>query len=45
MARVHLIPFAAPDALLVELFTNEGIGTMVVADRAAIATPPAGAQP
>ncbi len=33
-ARVHLIPFAAPDALLVELFTNEGIGTMVVADRA-----------
>lgn len=32
--RVHLIPFAAPDALLVELFTNEGIGTMVVASHA-----------
>ena len=45
VARVHLIPFAAPDALLVELFTNEGIGTMVVADRAAGATPPAGAAP
>jgi len=30
VARVHLIPFATPDALLVELFTNEGIGTLVV---------------
>ena len=40
VARVHLIPFAAPDALLVELFTNEGIGTMVVADRAAAAAVP-----
>ena len=28
--RVHLVPFATPDALLVELFTNEGIGTLVV---------------
>jgi len=40
VARVHLIPFAAPDALLVELFTNEGIGTMVVADRTALAAAP-----
>ena len=45
VARVHLIPFAGPDALLVELFTNEGIGTMVVADRTALAAPPAGAEP
>jgi acetylglutamate kinase len=28
--RVHLIPFAAADALLAEVFTNEGIGTLVV---------------
>jgi len=44
--RVHLVPFATPDALLVELFTNEGIGTMVVADAqaaAAAAQEPAGA--
>ena len=29
--RVHLVPFGGRDALLAELFTNEGIGTMVVA--------------
>lgn len=34
--RVHLVPFAAPDALLVELFTNEGIGTLVVPSVAAL---------
>ncbi|MEO8276453.1 MAG: acetylglutamate kinase [Thermoanaerobaculia bacterium] len=35
--RVHLVPFAVGDALLVELFTNEGIGTLVVRDVAALA--------
>jgi acetylglutamate kinase len=38
--RVHLVPFAAPDALLVELFTNEGIGTLVVPSVAALAATP-----
>ena len=40
--RVHLVPFATPDALLIELFTNEGIGTLVVSSVAAI---PAAAVP
>jgi acetylglutamate kinase len=35
--RVHLVPFATPDALLVELFTNEGIGTLVVESVEALA--------
>jgi len=35
VARVHVIPAGAPDALLAEVFTNEGIGTMVVSDAAA----------
>ncbi len=35
--RVHLVPFATPDALLAELFTNEGIGTLVVPSVAALA--------
>ena len=30
--RVHVIPAGAPDALLAEVFTNEGVGTMVVAN-------------
>ncbi len=41
--RVHLVPFATRDALLIELFTNEGIGTLVVpsiADLAALAPAP-----
>ena len=28
--RVHVISFALPDSLLLEIFTNEGIGTLVV---------------
>jgi acetylglutamate kinase len=28
--RVHLIPYAVADSLLIEVFTNEGIGTLVV---------------
>jgi acetylglutamate kinase len=30
--RAHLVAYAQPDALLAEVFTNEGIGTLVVAD-------------
>lgn len=30
--RVHMIPFALPDSLLIEVFTNEGIGTLIVDD-------------
>ncbi|MGH9321799.1 MAG: acetylglutamate kinase [Vicinamibacteria bacterium] len=28
--RVHVVSFAEPDALLVEVFTNEGAGTLIV---------------
>jgi acetylglutamate kinase len=34
--RVHLISHAVADSLLLEIFTNEGIGTLVVADVAAL---------
>jgi len=30
--RVHVIAYAAPDSLLLEVFTNEGTGTLVVDD-------------
>jgi acetylglutamate kinase len=30
--RVHVLSFKSPDALLAEIFTNEGLGTLVVAD-------------
>ncbi|MFS8609472.1 MAG: acetylglutamate kinase, partial [Gammaproteobacteria bacterium] len=30
--RVHVISYALPDGLLLEVFTNEGTGTMVVSD-------------
>ena len=30
--RVHVISYASPDSLLLELFTNEGTGTLVVDD-------------
>lgn len=30
--RVHIISYSAPDSLLAEVFTNEGTGTLVVAD-------------
>jgi acetylglutamate kinase len=39
VSRVHLVPFAGRDALLAELFTNEGIGTMVVASIEAMKSP------
>ena len=30
--RVHVISYAQPDSLLLEIFTNEGTGTLVVSD-------------
>jgi acetylglutamate kinase len=30
--RVHVISYKSPDAILAEVFTNEGTGTLVVAD-------------
>jgi acetylglutamate kinase len=30
--RVHVIGYSAPDSILTEVFTNEGTGTLVVAD-------------
>jgi acetylglutamate kinase len=34
--RVHIISYHAPDSLLAEIFTNEGTGTLVVADLIAL---------
>ncbi|HXV62197.1 MAG TPA: acetylglutamate kinase [Vicinamibacteria bacterium] len=34
--RVHLISYRVPDSLLLEVFTNEGTGTLVVKDTAAL---------
>src|ERR1700689_2600979 len=31
--RVHVISYSAPDSILAEVFTNEGTGTLIVADR------------
>jgi acetylglutamate kinase len=41
--RVHIISYRSPDSLLAEIFTNEGTGTMVVADLNALS--PAEQQP
>lgn len=30
--RVHVISYSAPDSILAEVFTNEGTGTLIVAD-------------
>ena len=42
--RVHVISYAAPDALLAEVFTNEGTGTLVVADTKALSPAEQGAR-
>jgi len=34
--RVHVITYKSPDSLLAEIFTNEGTGTLVVADLKAL---------
>ena len=41
--RVHIISYAAADALLAEVFTNEGTGTLVVADTKALSAAEQGA--
>jgi acetylglutamate kinase len=41
--RVHVISYGAPDALLAEIFTNEGTGTLVVADTQALSAAEQGA--
>jgi acetylglutamate kinase len=30
--RVHVISYQSPDGILAEVFTNEGLGTLIVAD-------------
>jgi acetylglutamate kinase len=34
--RVHVISYSAPDSILAEVFTNEGTGTLIVADSNAL---------
>jgi len=41
--RVHVISYSAPDAILSEVFTNEGTGTLVVPDVNALSTAEQGA--
>lgn len=36
VSRVHVISYKVPDSLLLEVFTNEGTGTLVVNDTAAL---------
>lgn len=36
VARVHVISHRLPDSLLLEVFTNEGTGTLIVADTAGL---------
>jgi acetylglutamate kinase len=36
--RVHVISYRAPDSVLAEVFTNEGTGTLIVADVKALST-------
>ena len=36
LERVHVISYRVPDSLLLEIFTNEGTGTLVVDDIAAL---------
>jgi acetylglutamate kinase len=38
VGRVHVISYKLPDSLLLEVFTNEGTGTLVVNDIAALTT-------
>jgi acetylglutamate kinase len=36
--RVHVISYSTPDSILTEVFTNEGTGTLIVADIKALTT-------
>ncbi len=38
VSRVHVISYKVPDSLLLEVFTNEGTGTLIVNDIAALTT-------
>jgi acetylglutamate kinase len=38
VSRVHIISYKLPDSLLLEVFTNEGTGTLVVDDIAGLTT-------
>jgi acetylglutamate kinase len=43
--RVHVISYRAPDSILAEVFTNEGTGTMIVADVNALTSAEQRAEP
>ena len=43
--RVHVISWKLPDSILLEVFTNEGTGTLVVDDIAALSPAEQAAQP
>jgi acetylglutamate kinase len=43
VSRVHIISYKLPDSLLLEVFTNEGTGTLVVDDIAGLTTAEQGA--
>ena len=43
--RVHVISYKLPDSLLLEIFTNEGTGTLVVNDINALTPAEQGSNP
>ncbi|MDX1499056.1 MAG: acetylglutamate kinase [Woeseiaceae bacterium] len=45
VSRVHVISYRVPDSLLLEVFTNEGTGTLVVNDIAALTPAEQGGTP
>ncbi len=38
VARVHIISYQVPDSLLIEVFTNDGTGTLIINDVAALSS-------
>jgi len=42
--RVHVISYKLPDSLLLEVFTNEGTGTLVVSDIGALTSAEQGSE-
>ena len=45
VSRAHLVSYRVPDGVLAEVFTNEGAGTLVVSDLAALTPDEAAAAP
>ena len=45
VSRVHVISYKLPDSLLLEIFTNEGTGTLVVSDIGALTSAEQGSEP